>query len=186
MPIFTAGSTAGIFDVTVTVSDSIESDSDTTLVVVYDPNGGFVTGGGWINSPEGADIENPTETGKANFGFISKYQNGASEPTGNTQFQFKSGDLNFHSDSYDWLVIANAKAQYKGTGTINGEGDYRFILTTIDADVNQNDSHDADKFRMRIWDDSGLRYDNQVGESDDNADPTTEIGGGNIKVHKGN
>ena len=58
--------------------------------------------------------------GKANFGFVSKYQKGAKVPTGETEFQFKAGDLNFHSTAYEWLVIAGAKAQYKGIGTVNG------------------------------------------------------------------
>ena len=37
-------------------------------VVVYDPSAGFVTGGGWINSPTGAYTANPSLAGKANFG----------------------------------------------------------------------------------------------------------------------
>ena len=51
----------------------------------------------------GAYVANPTLTGKANFGFVSKYQHGQSTPDGNTEFQFKAGDLNFHSSSYEWL-----------------------------------------------------------------------------------
>jgi len=54
----------------------------------------------------------------------------------------------------------------------------------IDADVNDNDSHQVDKFRIKIFDNSGTVYDNKVGETDDNADPTTEISGGSIKIHK--
>ncbi len=94
-------------------------------MVVYDPEGGFVTGGGWIDSPAGVYAADPLLTGKANSGFVSKSKKDQSTPVGNTEFQFKSGDLNFHSDSYDWLVIAGNKAMYKGTGTINSEGNYR-------------------------------------------------------------
>lgn len=144
----------GVYTISLTVTDDdggSTMSSATEFVVVYDPEGGFVTGGGWIDSPEGADAENPTETGQANFGFVSEYKNNATVPTGNTQFQ--SGNLNFHSDSYDWLTIANAKAVYKGSGTINGQGSYQFMLSAIDSDVNQNDNHDTDKFRIRIWDD---------------------------------
>ena len=46
---------------------------------------------------------------------MSKYKQGQSTPDGNTQFNFKAGDLNFHSISYDWLVIANHKATYIAT-----------------------------------------------------------------------
>ena len=52
---YTAGSEAGIFDVCLTVNDgTVDSDPDCTIVVVYDPSAGFVTGGGWIDSPAGA------------------------------------------------------------------------------------------------------------------------------------
>ncbi len=176
----------GVYTLTLTVTDD-EGETGTSIyqyVVVYDPDGGFVTGGGWINSPEGAYISNPSLTGKANFGFVSKYKKGATIPTGNTEFQFKVADLNFHSDTYQWLVIAGAKAQYKGIGTINGEGNYGFMLTAIDGDIKGGGG--TDKFRMKIWDKDNndtIVYDNQLGDSDD-SEPTTIIGGGSIVVHK--
>lgn len=64
--------------------------------MVYDPAAGFVTGGGWINSPAGAYSANTDLTGKATFGFVSKYQNGATVPTGNTEFQFLGGQSELH------------------------------------------------------------------------------------------
>ncbi len=153
--------------------------------MVYDPSGGFVTGGGWINSPAGAYIADETLTGKANFGFVSKYKKGATAPTGKTEFQFKAGDLNFHSSSYDWLVIAGHKAMYKGTGTIDGAGNYGFQLSAVDASLTP--STDVDLFRIRMWDkDDGdaLVFDNKVSEPDPSADPATAIGGGSIVIHK--
>jgi len=175
---------AGIYDVCLTVSDGMLSDMACTWVVVYDSEGGFVTGGGWIDSPEGAYAAEPTLTGRANFGFVSKYHKGATTPTGQTEFQFKVADLNFHSDTYQWLVVAGARAQYKGTGTINGEGNYGFMLTAIDEKLTP--STDVDMFRIKIWDkdnSDAIVYDNQSGDADD-ADPTTGIAGGNIVIHK--
>jgi hypothetical protein len=179
--------TPGVYEVTLTVTDDDGGSGQSIFqyIVIYDPNDGFVTGGGWINSPEGAYIPDPSLTGKANFGFVSKYKKGATVPTGQTEFQFKTGDLNFHSLSYEWLVVANHKAMYKGVGTINGAGNYGFQLSAIDAALTP--STDVDLFRIRIWDkDSAdaLVYDNQVGETDPNADPTTAICGGNIGIHK--
>ena len=176
---------AGVYTVTLTVEDDYgyTVTSEFRYVVVYDPDGGFVTGGGWINSPEGAYPADPTQTGKANFGFVSKYKRGQSTPSGNTEFHFKAGGLNFHSSSYDWLIIAHHKAMYKGTGTINGEGNYGFMLAAIDEDLTP--STDVDLFRIKIWykDTGEVIYDNQMGD-DEEADPTTEIGGGSIKIHK--
>jgi hypothetical protein len=104
-------------------------------------------------------------------------------PAGNTEFQFKAGDLNFHSTSYDWLVVAGAKAKYKGSGTINGSGDYAFQLSATDGQV--NGAGGVDKFRIKIWSKSGggVIYDNQPGDPD-TADASTALGGGSIVVHK--
>jgi hypothetical protein len=139
--------------------------------VVYDPNGGFVTGGGWIDSPAGAYTPDPTAAGKATFGFVAKYKKGATVPDGNTEFQFKAGDLNFKSTSYDWLVVAGSKAQFKGTGTINGDGDYEFLITAGDGR--------PDTFRIKIWTVVGgveqVLYDNGSQQA---------LGGGSIMVHK--
>ena len=57
----------------VTVTDDDDA-SDTAIfefVVVYDPSGGFVTGGGWIDSLEDAYAADSSLVGKANFGFVS-------------------------------------------------------------------------------------------------------------------
>ena len=177
---------AGVYTVEVTLAIECTDLSDTAefqYVVVYDPSAGFVTGGGWIDSPAGAYVEDETLSGKASFGFVSKYKKGATVPTGNTEFQFKAGDLNFHSYEYDWLVIAGAKAKYKGTGTINGTGEYGFMLSAVDEELTP--STDVDLFRIKIWDKDNdiVIYDNQTGDGDD-ADPTTAIGGGQIVIHK--
>ncbi len=126
-------------------------------------------------------MADPALTGKATFGFIAKYQKGANVPTGNTEFQFKAGNLNFKSTSYDWLVIAGARAQYKGTGTINGAGSYQFMLTAIDGQVAGGGG--VDKFRIKIWDADGIVYDNKMG-ADDTGNDSTALGGGSIVIHK--
>ena len=178
----------GVYTVTVTVIDKHDG-SDTksaqTFIVIYNPADGFITGGGWIDSPYGAYVADPSLTGKANFGFVSKYKKGQTTPDGNTEFQFKAADLNFHSGSYEWLVITNAKAMYKGVGTINGAGNYGFQLSAIDAELTP--STDVDLFRIRIWDKDNydmLVYDNKVGEDDPHADPNTALADGSIKIHK--
>jgi PKD repeat protein len=179
--------TPGLYTVKVTVTDKdggLGSETAPAYVVVYDPQAGFVSGGGWIHSPEGAYVPDPGLTGKATFDFVAKYVKGASIPTGQTQFQFRVADLDFYSDSYEWLVIAGARAKYKGTGTIDGEGNYGFLISAIDEALIS--STDVDLFRIKIWDignADAVVYDNQIGAEED-ADPTTTIGGGNIVIHK--
>ena len=169
---------SGVYTVEASVGTLPECLKAEALLAVYDPTAGFVTGGGWIYSEAGFYSTNPSAEGKATFGFVSKYKKGATVPTGNTEFQFKAGDLNFHSDSYDWLVIAGEKAKYKGTGTINGAGEYGFMLTATDSDT--------DLFRIKIQDKTTdtVIYDNKM-DSDDTEYDGTELGGGQIIVHKG-
>ena len=172
-------STAGIYTVCLTVNDgSANSDAACTLAVVYDPSNGFVTGGGWIDSPAGAYKADESLAGKATFGFMSKYQKGASLPTGNTAFQFDLAGMSFTSQSYEWLVVnqGGTNAQFKGSGLINGEAvpngnAYKFMLWATDSS--------PDTFRIRIW------WEDAFGEHDvyDNGIEQA-IGAGNIVVHK--
>jgi probable HAF family extracellular repeat protein len=179
----------GVYTVSVTVTNGVGqsgSATATTFVVVYNPTGGFVTGGGWINSPPGAYTANTALTGTAHFGFVSKYQKGATVPTGNTEFQFQTTGLDFKSDAYQWLVISGAKAQYKGTGSINGASGYGFLLTACDVTVTGNcGGNSTDTFRIKIWETSTNTtvYDNAPGP-DDLTSNTEAIGGGNIIIHK--
>lgn len=167
--------TPGLYTVTLTVEDDdFGYDTDTfQYAVIYDPEGGFVTGGGWIYSEPGAYVPDPSLEGKATFGFISKYKKGATLPTGTTEFQFKTADLNFHSDSYQWLVVTGSDyAKFKGVGTINGAGEYKFQIWAGDGD--------PDTFRIKIWTEdetTGVEtvvYDNGFDQA---------LGGGSIIVH---
>ena len=82
------------------------------------------------------------------------------------------------------MISGGFKAQYKGTGTINGTGSFGFILTAIDG--SQSGGGGVDKFRIKIWDKNqgnSVVYDNQMNASD-TADPTTAISGGSIVIHK--
>lgn len=178
----------GVWPISVRVFDTggNVSEVESTFLSVFDPSGGFVTGGGWIWSPAGAYHEDPSLEGKASFGFVSKYKKGAKIPTGVTQFQFRSGNLKFHSDTYNWLVVVGSKAMYKGTGSLNGESGYKFILSAIDGDLTGGAQVDA--FRIRIWTETEIGvetvvYDNDL-SLDNESEAYTELRGGSIKIHK--
>lgn len=181
-------SSAGVYAVEATVSDPGLSGSRSSAldvpsyVVVYDPAGGFVTGGGWISSHSGAYLAAPALTGKASFGFVAVYKKGARVPTGNTEFQFHAALLNFTSSAYQWLVVSGAKAQFKGLGTINGAGNYGFLLSAVDGQVIGGGG--ADRFRIKIWDagSGAIVYDNELGAGDGDT-AVTALGGGSIVIH---
>jgi hypothetical protein len=168
-----------LYTLLLTVSDGTASDSaNFEYMVVYDPEGGFVTGGGgWIQSPEGAYTPDLGMSGTPTFGLVSKYKKGADVPSGNAEFHFKTADFHFKSTVYQWLVITGKKVMFKGEGEINGQGGYGFMISAEDGD--------PDKFRIKIWERASevVVYDNQLGAAED-ADPTTILGGGSIVVHK--
>jgi hypothetical protein len=174
---------AGVYTIEVTVTDDGNA-SDTQsfqYVAVYDSRAGFLTGGGWFQSPAGALTEFPDVVGKANFGFSAKYQGRDTVPSGQTEFQFRAGNWNFHSSAYQWLVVTGDRAQFTGTGTVNGAGRYGFLLTATDGALNGGD----DKLRLKVWDmDNGnaVVYDTQQGDPDSDA-PATDLGGGSIVIH---
>jgi hypothetical protein len=167
---------------------------DYTNWAAGEPNDAYVPGSeqylegwedGWTWNDEGnlfnisgyvIEYENCGPIGKATFGFVSKYQKGSSIPIGNTEFQFHAADLNFHSSSYEWLVVTGSNyARYKGVGTINGEGSYKFMLWAGDG----TGLDGADTFRIKIWTEDEFEveyivYDNGMDQA---------IAGGSIIVH---
>jgi PKD domain/Bacterial Ig-like domain len=180
----------GVYTINVCVKDGLMASGCAQVwIVVYDPNGGFVTGGGWINVAKTSYTANPDLEGRANFGFNSQYKKNANIPTGETEFNFQVGNMNFHSTAYNWLIVSGYKAQYKGTGTINGGGKYSFTLTAYDGDITGGGG--GDKFRIRITDDNNANavvFDNRIGanagpDNLDTADPQA-ISGGSIVIHK--
>jgi hypothetical protein len=123
-------------------------------------------------------MDDPSLSGKATFGFVSKYKKGANVPTGYTEFQFHAAGFNFHSGTYEWLVVnqGGTNAQFKGEGTVNGGLDpngnaFKFMLWAGD------DSPDT--FRIRIWWEDIDGTENDVYDNGVNQD----IGGGSIVIH---
>ncbi len=155
---------------------------------MVDPNGGFATGGGWIVSPAGACQLTPAcqaATGKANFNFTVKYLPAAATPSGEAQFDFKAGALDFRATGVAWLVVNGRAAWFSGEGTINGRGRYGFLIAVVDGQPGGRLRNDM--IRIKIWDQDAANrtvYDSQSAAPDD-ALPTLVIGGGSITIHNG-
>jgi len=69
------------------------------------------------------------------------------------------------------VVTGSDYAMFKGTGTINGEGAYKFRIWAGDDD--------PDTFRIRIWEED--EYANETDIYDNGSDQA--IGGGSIVIH---
>ena len=142
-----------------------------TLVAVCDPTAGCVIGAGWIKSRASAFPIDPTLTGKAAFGFTSRYEAGTEVPSGSTEFHFRPAALNFQSTDHEWLVVTgNDYARLKGSGKINGlqgpgEQDFQFMLWAGDGIGDGG----ADTFHIKIWWQDGARehviYDNGLDQA---------------------
>jgi streptogramin lyase len=159
-----------IAGISVIDDDTGSAKSELTIQVNVTPTTSSLTAGGWILAPAGSFVNDPSLSGKANFGISVKYLKDSKVPTGQTEFDFKAGNLNLHSTNYDWLVITGNKAQYRGSATINGAGDYGFMVTAVDGD---------DAFRMVIWDKrtNAVIFDNAVGQPNPQL-----IGGGSVNI----
>jgi hypothetical protein len=137
----------------VTDDDGASATSTLTNVVITDANAGFITGGGWLSTP----------SGKANLNVNAKYhKNGTA--TGNTSFTVSG--TSFASTTYDWLVISGTTATLQGSGTVNGAGNYGFVVTATDA---ANDT-----FAIRVFDKATNATVYEAAGA---------LGGGNLTIH---
>ncbi len=153
----------GVYTVTVEVTDSDDgTGSDTAYAPVYDPDAwSWVTGAGWYP-------EEGVPCGKAFFGFVCR-QSAGHAPLG--EMRLRWGQNRFESTGYEWLVVSTDEntAWFGGTGTINGQGDYDFLVEVADAeneiwitidDEDGNEYYDNDGplsidgglIRIRCWD----------------------------------
>jgi hypothetical protein len=142
---------AGVYNVNViAMDDAGNAATGSVVVVIYDPAGGAVFGGGRINPTADAYKQRMVPADHADFGFVIRYSKDRRIPVGNSTLQFHTADLAFHSDSVKWVVVNqdHISAHVKGVGTINGEGEYGFMLWVGDSAV--------DTFRIRIWEEHVL------------------------------
>lgn len=173
--------TAGSYTVSVTVTDNhgASGTASYSSIIVYNPSAGSITGSGSFNSQAGAYVLNPAAIGQLKFSIQAKYKNNNAIPTGKIKLDFKKGNFSFDSTSLQWLVINGNNAQLKGTGTVNGSGNYTIFISILDGAKRNG----VDKIRIKIRDSSNnVIYDNQTG-SPDIADPTTLIAKGSLKIN---
>ncbi|HEX9269742.1 MAG TPA: PKD domain-containing protein [Candidatus Limnocylindria bacterium] len=180
---------AGVYAVTLRVTDDDGATGQATtvggaqaLIVVYDTQAGFVTGGGTIVSPAGAYRADPALAGRASFAFSARYQ--ASTPRGEAGFRFALAGFELAASTIDWLVVARPNAQIHGTGMVNGASGYTYLLTATDGGLAGGDG--IDRFRLKVWGTSSgtLVYDNALGAPDDIDTAAPEaIAGGSIVIH---
>ena len=176
----------GVYVPKLTVTDKDGATSSQMIyefLVIYDPSAGFVTGGSTIKVL-GAYLANPTATYSGKLGFNSKYKKDGTLES-ETEFELTGVKFHFHSNNAAWMVVNGSKAEYKGTGSVEGSGHlYGFTVTVIDGQATAGGG--TDKIRLSIWDitnGNAYVYDTQPG-APVTADPTNPIMNGNLMIHK--
>jgi PKD repeat protein len=169
---------AGFYTVTARVSDEdggTSGEETFSSVIVFDPAASTRGSGFYSVAGQG--------NRKAHFTFDASFPSGRTLPNGAVRLWIPGGEMNFEGSAVELLVVSGNRAQFWGTGTLNG-APARFRITAVDG----NATHDrlGDAIRVELWDGSGatLLYDSQPGATQD-APVTTPIGGGNIQVRRG-
>ena len=168
---------AGIYTVRATVSDEdggTSAERAYQYVVVYDPEGAFVTGSGLLENATG---------GSAHTAFNARFLPGrTTAPEGSAKFWIPGQPVRFESTGLEMLVVSGNRAQLWGPGTWNGVAGARMRLTAVDGQAPGSDGS-VDAIRVEIWDALGmLVWDTQPGAPQD-APVTTPIRAGNIRIH---
>ena len=120
---------------------------------------------------------------KAHFTFRADFPSGGFVPNGSVRLWIPNGDKNFEGSTIQMLVVSGNRAEFWGTGTLNGTP-ARFRITAVDGNAHHDGLGDA--IRVELWNASGttLLYDSQPGATQD-APVTTPVDGGNIQVRRG-
>jgi hypothetical protein len=131
-----------VYDVTVTVN-GYYTGTGSTLLAVYDPSLGFVTGGGTV-------LNNGNV---ATFGINIKYlRNG--RPQGSLLYieSRSNGDVKIKSNSLDSLSIVNNTAVVLAKATLNGVGNHNIRMTVVD----NGEPGSSDKVGLQTTNPSGV------------------------------
>jgi uncharacterized delta-60 repeat protein len=197
----------GVYKVSLDYGSACSSLKANTYVFASDPNAGFVTGGGWFNSPPKPGYELMKENSKTHFNLNAKYKKDGQIVEGNLQLHNNS--FRFVASAFETrsLVISGDQAYLTGYGKLNYRGDlgkdvqdhrrFAFLLAVTDGKLNngRKNKKNKDYFRLKIWEinsDNSMGkvwYDNQVtcspGNLDHHLEACSPIGGGSIVIHKG-
>lgn len=182
---------AGTYAVNITLRDLCGASTSFRYesIVVFDPQAGWVKGGGWFQSPAGAYRKDLLAKGRANFSFDAQFNEYSNEPVGSVNFNFKSADFKFRSTALDMLLINGETARLTGSGTVNGKGGYGILVSMVDDETKMPREGKgrppmlkSDRLRVKIWDAEGVViYDTQLDDTD-GAIANTHIGAGSVEI----
>lgn len=138
----------GIYTMTANVVDLAgKSATVGRTVVAYDRSAGVVAGSGSFISPHGANRREIRQPGKAAFSFVSPSIASAKASGAKAELRFLVGTLGFWSDNVSPVSVGAGRGQFEGSGTINGQGDYRFTLAVTSGAA----AGAGGSFGLKVW-----------------------------------
>jgi endonuclease G len=156
-----------VYDVTAIIGGSYYRGGNKSVIAVYDPSLGFVSGSGTVSRTANGEIFT------ADFSVNLKYKkDGTAQGSLSYVEHHVYGDVSFASNSMGALAVVGNDAKMTGTGTLNGLDSYSFLARF--TDLGEPGSNDT--VGLRITDSGGTVV------ADLTFDPL-KLSSGNIKVH---
>ena len=153
-----------VYDVTLTINGNFYQGTGSTVLTVFDPSLGFVSGGGQL-------IHNGF---KASIGVNIKYLKSDKAQGSLLYIEHRpTGDVVVKSNAIGTMAIVANEAKPTGKATVNGVGNHSFIARIID----NGDPGSTDRFGLRVTSPSGSIL------IDLTFDPI-QLSGGNFSVPK--
>jgi hypothetical protein len=113
-----------------------------------------VIGAGWMNSDAGSYAANKFFCDKIFFEFHMMDRGLMYDPVGKVTIRYPKGNLTFKSNECNWLLIDDNTATLRGTGKLNNQGNFGFLLIAKNS---------PDKLRIVLYDknnEDNIVYDN--------------------------
>ena len=163
------------------------------MLVVYDPDGGSVSGAGWLVPSPGDVLPGFTgsTTDRAHFGFNVRYRNGRSVvPEGTARFRYRVGDLELDASGFQWLAVTNptgAKFQGRASVTFRDEDTGELVTEVRPFRMDLRDRGDDDEFGITIYRADAVDpgdVDDLSGEEPQWRVARTVIDGGSVRVKR--
>jgi hypothetical protein len=150
---------AGMYtvDVVATDDDGDQGGGDPAMIVVYDPLEGQANIDGSTATPPGALVSNPTVADWTWLHYAGAYNRlGGTIPSGASKAWVGNTAFRLEASAMEWLVITeDGKVASRGTGSVNGEAGYTWVLYGWDACTGSNrpgcQNTSNDLARLVVW-----------------------------------
>ncbi len=153
---FPSGVKIDVYDVIVSVGGNYYGGAGHSVLTVYDPAAGGSNGAGTITDPATGN--------SADFAYMAAYvtNGGAKGKMIYVETNADGGQMILKGNVMSTLAISGNTAKITGKATLDGVGNYSYVLTGVDnaTTTNPNPAISPDKYGQRVTDSSGTQVAN--------------------------